>query len=151
MPFKDSSNGMPEPASDQANARTNTPYTGYPTGAQEYPSDNSMNGYDAQAPTGPDTDSQKHLSVFFSGDGDNDLEAMLRPLIDAQYTPPVGSPAPGNRGLFPAPNTQYGRQGALQPPLGDTPGLGPFPTGAAPDPTPEQQSLDLPPIPPAPL
>lgn len=142
MPFKDTSNGMPEPAPNQANIRTGTPYTDYRNGAPEYPSDNSINGHDVPATAGPGIDAQKHLSVFFSGDADNDLEAMLRPLIDGQYTPPVGNPAPGNRMLFTAPSAQHGRQSPLQPPLGDTPGLGPFPTGTAPDLDPEQQPPD---------
>ena len=88
MPFKDFPTGMPEPVSDQTNIRTGTPYTDYSNTAPEYSSDNSLNGHDAQPTAGPGTDSQKHLSVFFSGDADNDLAAVLRPLIDGEYISP---------------------------------------------------------------
>lgn len=150
MSFNNAPNGIPNSGSNPANDRSGTPYTdfdsGYDTGVEGYPADNGTNDPDIQDGAEANIDTQQQLSIFSLSGVDNELEAMLRPLIDGQYTQSADNGAPGNNRLYSGPNTPYGRQNPVHSPLGDTPGLGPFPIGSESldpvpkgNPTPEQQ------------
>lgn len=114
--------------------------------AAKPPHQNGSSGNGAPGATpNPSINSHQQLSVFFPSGADSELESVLKPLIDGTHpgSPNPGNPNPGNPGnpgdpASPHNNGQYGqtvRQQAGPGPIpSSTPGVGPFPMGAEPDP-----------------
>ncbi|MGA7733485.1 MAG: ATPase, T2SS/T4P/T4SS family [Chloroflexia bacterium] len=92
-----------------------------------HPAQNGSSDHHMPSGSGGAVDGHEQMNVFFPSGVDSDLESVLKPLLDASYSPPIPPPIPDNGSHVRAP-----RQPAPRPiPMPSTmPGVGPFPVGA---------------------
>jgi pilus assembly protein CpaF len=104
-----------------------------------YPAQNGSSGHHMPSGPGGAVDGHEQMNVFFPSGVDNDLESVLKPLLDANYSPPIAPPGSGNGSHVGA--SHQPAPGPMPMPS-DMPGVGPFPVGA--DDTPSSPEMPTP-------